>query len=75
MSYVHITNSNSGKPIMKYPVDECCSVGGIGRTAFYKAIGTGGHKTLILASLHRFIEGLPIDFTKTVESAISPTYS
>ena len=52
---------------MKYTIDEGCSVVGIARTAFYKAISTGelvarkyGRKTLILASdLHRFIEGLP----------------
>ena len=47
---------------LAYTVDEACSVAGIGRTALYKAIGTGelvarkyGRKTLILASdLHRF---------------------
>ena len=47
----HITNSNSGKPIMNtistpaYTVDEGCGVAGIGRTAFYKAISTGSVTT------------------------------
>jgi len=43
--------------ILAYTVDEACSVARIGKTAIYKAIGTGklvarkyGRKTLILAS-------------------------
>ena len=60
---------------LAYTVDEACSVAGIGRTALYKAIGTGelvarkyGRKTLILASdLHRFIEGLPTIEPKPID--------
>ena len=61
--------------ILAYTVDGACSIANIGRTALYKAIGTGelvarkyGRKTLILASdLHRFIEGLPTIVPKSID--------
>ena len=62
-------------PALAFTVDEACSVARIGRTALYKAIGTGelvarkyGRKTLILATdLHRFIEGLPTIEPKPID--------